>query len=386
MSWNCIKRLDFVIGNEVTLSSFTPFRMAVDLTRIYCFLRTPLYITLKKALSLIFIQLISNIIVLSQVSADSLFMGLIKRDGKVETYYSSGSDQRAKYLQTLVEDAVSFFENKLNDTIDFKLLVLSQNDWNIYGSPPYPISSYEDEPDRIIIPARGFLRWKLKDNRKLYGNNQIYISDFIAYHELGHHISSVHAGGGIYWAGELFSNYIQIGLMHERIPEIRMRKWLRLIFTCLPFKYKSLEQFETVYSDMNIFNLVMFQVRFAALADIIYQEMGWNFMSEYFSLYHQARKQELSMPEANQMLIENLQSIDPKATKWFESMHTTLHPYTIPVILFIIILTAFFVARKLRNSEIINRNKFIIIAKVIMYVSIVLIVIHGMLFYAALKF
>src|SRR4030042_4909041 len=69
--------------------------------------------------------------------------------GMVETYCSKDSEAKAKYLQVLVQDAVVFFQNKLQDTFDIKLLVLNKSDWKLLVGGPYVLSDFAKDPDRI---------------------------------------------------------------------------------------------------------------------------------------------------------------------------------------------------------------------------------------------
>jgi len=55
---------------------------------------------------------------------------LVQLDGYITTYYAPGCETKAVYLQDLLEDAVSFYEEKLEDTFDLKLLVLNREACN----------------------------------------------------------------------------------------------------------------------------------------------------------------------------------------------------------------------------------------------------------------
>ena len=332
--------------------------------------------------------LLSCMITYSQDSVDSLFADLNRLEGKVKTYYSLGSDQRAKYMQTLIEDAVSFLENISGDTTDFVLLVLQKKDWKIYGGTSYPLSSYEDEPNRVIVPAKGFFSIKLKDSATLYGSNKLYLSDLIAFHELGHHLTQINHAKGIPWAGEMFSNYVHVGFMHERIPEVDVPEYPGRIFTCLPFRYKTLDQFDANYHGIGPFNYVMYQVKFAILADLIYQKAGWTYMQDFYLLYQRFRELEPDKEQAVQMLTDHIMAIDPSIDDWLNSMGPSGLPYVIMSLLILLSSALIIFVRRIKHkrSRFQNRRILMVLLRILKTITLTLLVIYGILFFTALMF
>jgi hypothetical protein len=105
------------------------------------------------------IVLLTGILILSLRSVSQEFKEsdldkLLLLPGRVNTYYSKGCETKAKYLQELVQDAVIFFENKLQDTFDIKLLVLNKNDWRLLVGGAYFLPRFNNDPDRIEIGSR----------------------------------------------------------------------------------------------------------------------------------------------------------------------------------------------------------------------------------------
>ncbi len=109
--------------------------------------------------------------------------------GIVETYYSEGNEIKARYLQELVQDAVVFFQDKLQDTFDIKLIVLDKKDWKLLVGGPHILYGFSRDPDRIEMGVHNLFKIKLPENETLYGKNEAFLWDFIAAHELGHYIS-----------------------------------------------------------------------------------------------------------------------------------------------------------------------------------------------------
>ncbi len=158
---------------------------------------------------------------------------LAHREGRIETYFTKGSESKAEYLQMLLEDAMLFYEDKLKDTFDLKLLVLDRKAWKYFASTPYPLCEYRKEPDRIILPDVNIYKIKLKHGKTLFGRSKVYFWDFIAVHELGHYISvKLNARSHTLWLSEFSADYIQVGYMAERIPEFRFPKWWFYLPAC----------------------------------------------------------------------------------------------------------------------------------------------------------
>ena len=99
--------------------------------------------------------------------------------GKINTYYSQGHKEKAEYLQILIEDAVYFFEDLLQDTFSFDLYLFDRKTWKKYNEGTYPIAGYSDDEKRMIMPVFSYYRTQLPENEFLYGKGYYYLSDFI---------------------------------------------------------------------------------------------------------------------------------------------------------------------------------------------------------------
>ena len=272
---------------------------------------------------------------------------LLSFPGKVETYYSEGCELKARYLQELVQDAVIFYQNKLQDTIDIKLLVLNNNDWKSLIGGPYILYGFSRDPDRIEMGVHNFFKIKLPDNEILYGKNEAFLWDFVAVHELGHYISIHKQVKGIRWTSEFFADYIMIGFLLEKIPDWKLPSSISTIYKYLPFKYKSLEDFGTYYSRMDPLNTSIYHAKFVQLAVKIFIERGWDFLYEYIDRF----TKEINPPPDRNHLVEftiaEFQKMEPEIfNEWNAEMRKTYHPLII-----IIFLVAIIVAiRSLDNS------------------------------------
>ncbi len=272
---------------------------------------------------------------------------LLSFPGIVETYYSQGCETKARYLQELVQDAVVFYQNKLQDTFDIKLLVLDKKDWKLLVGGPYILGGFSRDPDRIEMGVHNLFKIMLPDNETLYGRNEAFLWDFVAVHELGHYISRHKKVKGIRWTTEFFADYIMIGFLLEKIPDWKLPSSISTIYKYLPFKHKSLEDFGKYYSTMDPLNTSIYHAKFVQLAVKIFNKRGWDFMFEYIDNF----THEISPPPDRNHLLEftiaEFQKMEPEIfDEWIEEMRQTYHPLIIIVFLLAIIV----VIRSMDNS------------------------------------
>jgi hypothetical protein len=342
----------------------------------------------------------------SQEFKESDLDKLLLAPGKVNTYYSKGCEIKAKYLQELVQDAVIFYENKLQDTFEIKLLVLNKSDWKLFVGGSYFIRHYEKRPDRIIIGINELYRIKLPDDKILYGKKEAYLWDFVAVHELGHYISQRNKIKGISWTKEFFADFIMIGFMLERMPDWQLPLSIGTLFKYLPFKYKSLSDFEKNNSRIDPLNLIIYEAKFEELAFNIFKKRGWSFMFDYIK-----RFKNISPPPDKSHLVEltiaEYQKMEPEIfNEWQLGMRKTYHPYLVFFTLFAIIsiirffdnsytiftnlglktknrfrilgVSTFLILSKLKsldNSKLKRKLKLIMWLRPLMYLSLILIIL-----------
>jgi hypothetical protein len=292
------------------------------------------------------IVLLTGILILSLRSVAQEFKEsdldrLLILHGKVNTYYSKGCETKAKYLQELVQDAVIFFENKLQDTFDIKLLVLNRRDWKLLVGGSYLLQHFNKDPDRIEMGSRinQLYKIKLPENGSLYGKHEAYFWDFVAVHELGHYISQHNKIKGISWTKEFFADYIMIGFLLEKIPDFKMPSSDSMFFRYMPLKYKSLKDFRNKSSKIDPLNLteISYQTKFEELAFRIFKKRGWNFMFDYIDRFTFTKS---PPPEKNHLefTITEFQKMEPEIfNEWLDGMRKTYHPLLVLFTLIVII-------------------------------------------------
>jgi hypothetical protein len=257
--------------------------------------------------------------------------------GKVSTYYSKGCETKAKYLQELVQDAIVYFQNKLQDTFDIKLLVLNKSDWKLLVGGPYVLPDFAKNPDRIEMGINELFKIKLPENETLYGKDKAFLWDFIAIHELGHYISQHKKVKSIRWTSEFFADYIMICFLLEKIPDWKFPSSISAFFKYLPFKYKTLDDFGNYYSRMDPLNYSIYQAKFEELAINIVKKRGMNFMYDYIDRF---TKDIDPPPDRNHLMeltVAEFQKMEPEIfNEWLLGMRKTYLTYLVFFILFAI--------------------------------------------------
>jgi len=258
--------------------------------------------------------------------------------GKVKTYYSKGCETKAKYLQELVQDAVIFYEDKLRDTFELKLLVLNKHDWKLLVGGPYVLSDFAKDPDRIEMGTNEIYKIKLANGRLLYGQKEAYYWDFIAVHELGHYISHHYNLYVLPWMGEFFANYVMLGFLSERIPEWQFPyEESSTFFKYLPLKYKSLEDLVKHYNSIDPMNYILYEGKLIELANNIFENKGWSFMFEYIERFKV--KPAIDKTQFLQKSISEFNELEPVLfNDWLSGMRKTYHPFLVFCILLCITL------------------------------------------------
>ncbi len=256
--------------------------------------------------------------------------------GKINTYYPDDYREKAEYLKMLIEDAVYYYEDVLQDTFSFELYVLDRKNWRESTEAPYPIPHYKNDEKKMFIPVISFYKVYLSDEDTIYGKDHYYLSDFLAIHELGHYITHKQdAKSHSKWSGEFFADYTLITYLHEIIPEYRFDDKPADLFTFLPLKYKRLKNF----GKAGILNELAYHPKFMELADQIYIKLGLSFMLKWLELYRQVNKDikngkyehiTLTSEEVFQFSIKDIESIEPYIfSEWNKSMRQTYHPWLI---------------------------------------------------------
>jgi hypothetical protein len=271
-------------------------------------------------------------------------------DGNPTTYYSQGSKDYAIHLQQLLNNAISYFDNATFEEVNFDLMVLSKSDARLLGVQwPLPFSTN----DRIYMPNQGFFRTELK--HLALPESNFHVSDFISIHELGHlylHERLRLSDDSVRfknhkWFGEFIADYYMIGYMLEHLNSDEYPKWLSQSFMFLPFRYKSLVDFELEYSKLPTTNYVIYQTKFNELAHHIYPDKKWNLIPEMYYLYDSLTSKGLDRRASFPIINQYIANINSESSDWFKDMRPTRHPFLIGLSLMVFAaLSIIFVLKK----------------------------------------
>jgi hypothetical protein len=158
--------------------------------------------------------------------------------GTLPTYYSPGSEERARTLQVFVEGERVFYRAKLNVPLnDLVLAVLNPQQWQPVSGPiPYGMPSVEGHPRVIVMPAdwdsvtamplpkESDATPKLREQANASGRawkTLIHLgADGIGAHELGHVILEDYGiDGQTHWFNEFLASYVGDVYIAEKQPQ-----------------------------------------------------------------------------------------------------------------------------------------------------------------------
>jgi hypothetical protein len=234
--------------------------------------------------------------------------------GETAIFYSQDQEVSAQFSGEICYEANSFFKRTLDNLeVDYKIYVLSKEDWAHYTDPNliYGMPHFIPNEKRLVVAAEdnAFWRMQLPDFSSLASpykelfpmtysfNDEVssrYFFDLLPIHELGHAWSSK---GGLNtqrnWLSEMLCNL----MLHTFIAEER-GEFLGAL-ELLPmywsnedqsnYTYTSLEQFQNNYWEIGTQsprNYAWYQYRFHNAARKLYNEGGadvlinlWSFLS-----------------------------------------------------------------------------------------------------------
>jgi hypothetical protein len=154
---------------------------------------------------------------------------------KVTFYYSPGYERRVKEIRPLVQDAMRFYERRLNLKVDLSVAVLTKSQWEQITPIPYGLPWVSPAPHVAFLPATGdgvvasgllkskefatpgILR-KLKSSGHTFEQAAAKTVDLIALHELGH-VYAIQIGirppRPSKWFSEFLASYFAYAYLRE---------------------------------------------------------------------------------------------------------------------------------------------------------------------------
>jgi hypothetical protein len=235
-------------------------------------------------------------------------------DGKLPTYYTPGHRVIASKYQSLITDAIQYYETKYSKDFNVKLAVIDSADW-----------LKEVYPYGFVFYVEGWIGMntgmKYKTFEQVYGLKSISdrlgkelkkknitkddlidaVYKFFCVHELGHYyirqLSNTKAPDRLtnefiasYFCYEYFS-HTQPGILD--IFEI-FSKTDRDLYTP---EYVSIKDFNQIYAAMGIENYLWYHSNYYFLIKSLYKNQGDDYLEVFESIFPKSTEKELSQEE-----------------------------------------------------------------------------------------
>lgn len=253
---------------------------------------------MKIKISLSAIALLIGINSIAQSRLDSLInlRKTDKLDGKVPTLYTPGHKDIAKDYQTLITDAINYYEAKYKAQLNVKLIVLDSAQW-IREAIPYG----------FVIFARGWIvmntGMSYETFKQVYGTESFSdkldeevkrrnippvevansILRFFSIHELGHHfIGNIsNAKTSNRWIDELASSYFSYEYFINNRPAELMpfELYCQINTEYYKPKYSTIAEFNDKYTGTGIDNYAWYHCNIYFMTKSLYECQGKEFIS-----------------------------------------------------------------------------------------------------------
>jgi hypothetical protein len=263
-------------------------------------------------------------------------LDLSHRPGSSPAWHVSGAEDRAGYLQSLLDDQRTFFRQKFSVDVPIGLAVLDQANWaEVAPNIPYGMPHVSRKPFTAVMPANwDEVRWlpfptrEQADPRLAQESEDLGLdwdqalrtgADLIATHEFGHTLlHQLNVDPRSPWLGERPATYAGYAFIAERRPElVGPNRLFNLAVANGPHPHTSLR-----YLDENYFEVVTktpanygwYQGRLFERAEAVYAEHGLAFLSDIKRVFARGE------PMTHDQVLDQLERINPGWKAWAASM------------------------------------------------------------------
>jgi hypothetical protein len=258
---------------------------------------------------------------------------------KITVYYSPGYEQRAKELQSMVEDAMGFYERKLKVKVELSLAVLTRDQWKQVRSAPYGLPNVSSPPHIAFLPAtadgvvtadalssksnlsQATLK-KLKLSGYTFEQAAVKFVDLIGLHELGHTYAvslDLVPPRPNKWFSEFLASYFAYAYLRDKRPKLAKLFYAMAADLALEGprpKYTSLEDFERLYSGVGPKNYGWYQGKFFQRVAQVYDAKGLSFIAEVLKAFPAAEGESLPVD----VVLQRLEKISPGFIEWSKDL------------------------------------------------------------------
>ena len=218
-------------------------------------------------------------------------------DFQFPVYASAGTEQQAQSIAVRCRNAHEFLGSALEFEPQMNVLVLTPEHWSEYATfPVYGMAHFTDERTLAVAgqdngfwqsmtpPAEALPPEAAQAMKAAYGqpDGSINLSpffDLIAVHELGH-LFQLQANCQFprLWLSELFCNIClhayTVAVEPEQLPALETFPQMVANLGVAELRYRSLEDFERLYTDVGAQNYGWYQCRLHVAAKRIYETGG----------------------------------------------------------------------------------------------------------------
>jgi hypothetical protein len=258
---------------------------------------------------------------------------------KITVYYSLGYEKRAKELQSMIEEAMGFYERKLKMRVELNLAVLTQDQWKQVRSAPYGLPNVSSPPHVAFLPATAdgvvtadalslksnlspATLKKLKSSGYTFEQGAVKFVDLIGLHELGH-TYAVSLGlvppRPNQWFSEFLASYFAYAYLREKRPKLATLFHIMAADLALQGprpKHTSLADFERLYSGIGPKNYGWYQGKFFQRVAQVYDAKGLSFIAEVLEAFPAAEGESLPVD----IVLQRLEKISPGFIEWSKDL------------------------------------------------------------------
>ena len=291
---------------------------------------------------LIFAALCSTSVDSLSQPAPSMLDGLrlaapLRIDGPIPVHYSPGAEARARALRERLTQASAFYAEQFGVSPTYTLAVLDPPAWKAVTNLPYGMPFVQVQERVMVLPFRqeGAVAdaimahaSKLPDAvvKAVDTSGRPFIAhvaemvDLIGYHELGHlYVRELGIDAQNRWFNEMLATYLAYAFIAERLPNLTTT-WR--IVTAADSQttptYRSLEDFERLYSGVGADNYNWYQGRFSDRVLEVFPAARLEFIRKVRDAFPRQANEKLT-PE---QVLNRVEKIHPGFKAWADSLAT----------------------------------------------------------------
>jgi hypothetical protein len=331
-------------------------------------IRIPKKIKLSVKFRFLFYSYLAFLILLTPVSNQAQQKTLLQRVreatdnnssiNKVTVYYSPQHEKKALELRLMLEEMMSYFNDKLKVKMNFTLAVLDEQQWNrVVGTMqrrdifvlemdkpsglepfrvPYGIPLSSTPPNIVFIPATpdnqptinilkvkstapDFVLKEIQTNKLTYEEAAQKMPNLIGFHEVGHNYVDeygIHAVNP--WLREFLAHYFAYAFLSKKYPKTA-RLFLGLheaLIAGINPKHTSLEDLNSMGTGVGAENYGWFQAQLLRMAARVYKKKGFSFITEMKKAFPMSDKEAISMETG----LQRLEKIYPGFLEWSKNL------------------------------------------------------------------